>query len=233
MRLFGPRDSPPLHRGCRLEFAELKGSTYGAPILLCFNAVHRQQIARKRDSGLILASCPLQLLRCLDQQPRRLVLLDRCPAGLNCCRRPLGALVRRIQQEIRVAHQRAGRIKEAGLLRFTNRALFPANRLEAACRYFGQRPLRGMILGELAAFFGMSPRRLNRLFHRAGCDSPVRELRRQRLFGSLKEIQASSRSIDAIADDLHYSDRSSFVRAFRRAFGFYPSRFRKQPSDRE
>jgi len=87
-------------------------------------------------------------------------------------------------------------------------------------------------LADLAAYFGVGPRRLNRLFHRMGWASPIRELRRQRLLAVFDQIRTSSRSIEAIAEDAHYSDRSSFARAFQRAFGFYPNHLRDSTSRR-
>jgi AraC-like DNA-binding protein len=60
----------------------------------------------------------------------------------------------------------------------------------------------------------------------------MRTFRRQRLLEAFEQIQGSSRSIEAIAEDLQYHDRSSFARAFRRSFGVYPGTLRKRPPNR-
>jgi AraC-like DNA-binding protein len=56
--------------------------------------------------------------------------------------------------------------------------------------------------------------------------APMQAVRRQRLREAFERIQTSSISIEAIADELHYYDRASFSRAFRRAFGLYPGSLR-------
>jgi len=59
----------------------------------------------------------------------------------------------------------------------------------------------------------------------------MQAVRRQRLLEAFERIQGSAISIEAIADDLHYHDRSSFSRAFRRVFGVYPGAVRRGPSN--
>ena len=83
-------------------------------------------------------------------------------------------------------------------------------------------------LGDLAAAFGVSPRHLNRLFRSACGTSPVRAYRKQQLLEAQKQIAESDRPIEVIAEELRYSDRSSFARAFRRALGLYPGSVRRR-----
>jgi transcriptional regulator GlxA family with amidase domain len=56
----------------------------------------------------------------------------------------------------------------------------------------------------------------------------MRAFRWERLLEASEQLQTSSRSMEAIAEDLDFYDRSSFSRAFRRAFGFYPGTLRRR-----
>jgi AraC-like DNA-binding protein len=227
MAFIGPHSFRHNRRACRLKSHRTKTLTSRLPILLCFDPAHRQEMERTSGHRFVVASCPLHVLKCLDRLENRLVIIDRCPARLKCCRRPLAALQRRLPGTVREMQLGVEPVKAGGSRQINPRARLLSQRLGAACKYFGPRPPRGVTLSELAGFFRMSPRRLNRLFHSVSSLSPMRAFRRQRLLGAFHQLTTSTRSIEAVSEDLQYADRASFAKAFRRAFGMYPSSLRR------
>jgi len=87
-------------------------------------------------------------------------------------------------------------------------------------------------LESAAARLGYSPEHISRLFHKetgmtyhAWCER-VKMLRAARL---LRERTSASQ----VAQELRYSDESSFIRAFKRHYGMTPCRYRRQKGEPE
>lgn len=223
----GLREPPPGTGACRLRgngFRRLKGE---ASLLVCLDPAHQRRIGKECGSGLVPVFCPLQALECLNRDPRRVVILDRCPARLPCCRRPLSEL----QARIRVANQaipvdRKGRRPSVPPGSGLGPDLPSAERIRGTLLGLVGDLRRDLTLQDLSRLFGVSARHLHRRFLEAGCASPMKELRHLQLLGAYHEIAHSTRSISSIAEEMPYADPSSFTRAFRRAFGFYPGKLR-------
>ena|SRR2546425_7273301 len=232
MELIGSRGSPSDPTSCRLKDLNLRRLKSRTLLLVCLDPAHGLQIHKESRADLFVASCPLQVKHYLDEHPRHLVILDRCRASLRCCRRPLGELQNRIHQVVHGNPERMGLTHPPELLQSRQTGHLLTYQVQEAYRQLGGRSPQRITLRDLADLFAVSPRQLNRLFHLAVGIAPMQAFRRQRLLEAFQQIQASSRSIEAIAEDLHYHDRSSFSRAFRRAFGFYPGMLKKRPSNK-
>lgn len=197
-------------------------------VLVCLDPTHGVAIPEGSWPGLLLARCPLLVNRYLDLHPRQPVVLDRCRAALHCCRRPLAELEQRIRLDVRSPPTLCEsdfatglRDGDTGLAHHLN------DGLQKACRQFAELRDHKVTLQDLARYFAVSPRQLNRWFRAAAGTSAMRAYRAQCLRQAYDRIWASSCSIEAIAEDLNYHDRSSFARAFRRTFGLYPGRLRR------
>jgi AraC-like DNA-binding protein len=197
------------------------------PVLLCLDRVHRVRMQQVIGSRLAIASCPLQVRELLDSHPQQQVILDRCPAKLQCCRRPVGDLEFRIRRLVHRQPDRLAFINESRVDQAHRPATLLTNGLQQAIQRFRDRPPQQVTLQDLADAFGVGPRQLNRLSRSELGISAMRAFRRFRLFDGLREIRNSTRSIESVAERLNYCDRSSFARAFRRAFGIYPGRLRR------
>lgn len=225
METISSRDAPGGNYQCRLGDTEQVDARERTPLLLCLDSAHRRLLQEQLGGFLLTCSCPLLVWRAVEDDPGRTLLVDRCPARFPRCCRPLILLQRRIR---RAAHQPGGGSEPLEAREFSwGRDQAPlTDRLREICHR-----LRGssqtVTLGSLAVAFGVSPRQLNRHFHAAGAASPMRAFRREWLREAIELIRTASCPVEAIADDLGYSDRSSFSRAFRRAFGFYPAHLRK------
>ncbi|QHT62385.1 AraC family transcriptional regulator [Paenibacillus lycopersici] len=84
-------------------------------------------------------------------------------------------------------------------------------------------------LGEMAAFSGLSPRRLNTLFHQLFGLSPYAYLLQLRIRRSQELlVSRSGRTVAQIGQDVGFRDASHFVATFRRHTGETPERFRQR-----
>lgn len=81
-------------------------------------------------------------------------------------------------------------------------------------------------LGEVAAGCGVSAAYLCRLFRRYDRSSPWLLVRRARLQRAAERLAGGDRRIADLAREAGYADPFHFSRAFRRAFGIAPQRFR-------
>lgn len=97
--------------------------------------------------------------------------------------------------------------------------------MEEICAYVEEAD--DLRLERTAAHFGYCPEHLSRRFrseigmtYRAYCD----QVRMKRAAGLL---HAEGESISSVAEQLGYSDDSSFIRAFRRLYGITPSAYRR------
>src|SRR5438552_2737427 len=94
----GPRDTRrPRGTECQKNAPKL---AWGARrvVVVCLDPTHRTAIERWTGSAFLVAGCPLHVLRLLQANPGRRIILDRCPATLRCCPRPLLDLQRRIRK---------------------------------------------------------------------------------------------------------------------------------------
>lgn len=119
------------------------------------------------------------------------------------------------------------RVVIALLLRSSRHGEFPARTplIRSVCAYAEQAD--DLRLETIAARFGYCPEHLSRRFHqetglpyRMYCD----RLRMRRAALLLHDTEAD---ISSVAEQLGYSDSSSFIRAFRRIHGITPSAYRK------
>ncbi|SDQ13571.1 helix-turn-helix domain-containing protein [Leucobacter chromiiresistens] len=86
----------------------------------------------------------------------------------------------------------------------------------------------GVTVERLAAHHFLSVRQVHALFAGAS-DSPAAYLRRVRLSRAAELLEARERSgltVRAIAEEAGYSDSAAFIRAFTRAYGCSPTRWR-------
>ncbi len=74
---------------------------------------------------------------------------------------------------------------------------------------------------------GLSPRQFQRVFTRLVGESFKASLRRRRLERAGRQLQATRRSVLAIALDAGFESHEAFLRAFRQRFGRTPMEFRK------
>ncbi len=207
---------------CRLRNRTMPIAERHKPLLLCLDPSHRRQLRGRIGSFLRLSGCPLQILQFLERVPRATILMDRCTAKHACCRRPLASLQRSIKAFGRRSSLDRSRSLVPGSPQHGSAAQALLSSIRASFPQPRAAPERKVTLKDLAGHFGVNPRQLNRLFQRAGCESPMREFRRLQLLEAYRRIRASCQSIEAIAEDFQFADRSSFARAFYRVFGFYP-----------
>src|SRR2546426_435496 len=215
---------------CRLKDLGLRRLKPRTLLLLCLDAAHGSRILKYTNAGLFVSSCPLQVRQYLDEHPRQQVIMDRCRASLRCCRRPLGDLQHRIQGEVHRERGPIGLSNAPESTQSSHSGPISIDRVKEVCQRIGESSNQEIRLRDLADVFAVCPRQLNRLFHATMGLAPMQAVRRQRLLATFKQIRACSRSIEAIAEDLHYCDRSSFSRGFRRAFGFNPGMLKKRSS---
>jgi AraC-like DNA-binding protein len=93
---------------------------------------------------------------------------------------------------------------------------------------FLRAPERAWTLAELARVAGMSRTRFVEEFKRVTGQSPGRIVSRMRLTAVAHRLARERLSIEAAADEAGYSSSAAFVRAFQRAFGETPARWRRR-----
>ena len=181
-----------------------------------------------------MSECPLQILRTLGGERASPVILDRCQPGRRCCEALTPAL-----------EERAGRLLDirAELAPHGDGATYAAphetnhnplaGRLQKGCLDLIGQEVQAPVLGRLARNLGASIRQLNRMFRDAGLDSPAKEFRRLRLRRTLERVRTTTVSMEAIAEEMGYHDRASFVRAFVRVFGIAPASLRRRTRNQD
>lgn len=91
----------------------------------------------------------------------------------------------------------------------------------------GKQPGHPRTLDEWAAWAGLSPRSLSRLFVGETGLSFAQWRQQARLAEALKRL-ADGEAVGAIADELGYATPSNFIAMFKRAFGATPARYFKR-----
>jgi AraC-like DNA-binding protein len=108
-------------------------------------------------------------------------------------------------------------------------ARMPANRqLMQAINAFFAAPERSWTLEDMARAAGMSRTRFAEAFKLATGQTPGRIISRMRLTAVARRLVIDAVSVEAAADEAGYSSSAAFVRAFQRAFGETPARWRRQ-----
>ena len=197
------------------------------PLLLCLNPNHRLRMQNYLSSALVLIPCPLQALEYLDQDPKHQVIVDRCVTQLSCCRQPIARLQARIRLSAHQAPSPTMQPQTPESLKKIQDDRFHVDRMSGNNCGHAEDSYHEVTLKELAEQFKISPRQLNRLFHQAGCASPIREIRRRHLLEAYQKVLYSNDSLEKIAEQLDFYDGATFSRSFKRAFGFYPGHLRR------
>jgi len=91
-----------------------------------------------------------------------------------------------------------------------------------------QSPGSDRTLEDWAAWAGLSPRTLSRLF-RAETAMSFAQWRQQARLSLALERLAGGEAVSAVADALGYATPSNFIAAFRRSFGMPPARYFAKP----
>jgi AraC-like DNA-binding protein len=223
-----PRSDYQESGACPFRTVTPEQARKGRPQLLCLDPHHRTLLKRSVQSSVHSCTCPRELLAALDANPDLMVLLDNCPAAKECCLDPLEEVLVRVRQRIRAARAKAQELNPGTADdRPSYNESATRSYLLGACQRLTHESTQSLSLDRLASYLRMSPRKVNRSFHRAGLASPVRQSRHLSLLSAYRDIQSSNRSISEIAEDLHYQDASSFSRAFKRTFGVAPSMLRR------
>jgi AraC-like DNA-binding protein len=95
-----------------------------------------------------------------------------------------------------------------------------------AVRLVNEHPERGWTLEELARSVALSRSAFSERFRRATGEAPMRYLSRVRLTRAAGYLRGSDATLGEIAAVCGYSSEFTFSRAFKRAFGVAPGRFR-------
>jgi AraC family transcriptional regulator len=99
-------------------------------------------------------------------------------------------------------------------------------RVHRVLRFMEQNLRRNIPLSELAVLIGLSTSRLRHLFSVQTGLSPKQCLVKLRLARARRLLSDSSLSIDQIALEVGWQDRSHFERRFKRHYGMTPARYR-------
>jgi AraC family transcriptional regulator len=100
------------------------------------------------------------------------------------------------------------------------------DRAEAAKAFLAERLGERLGLADVARAVHVSPFHLARIFERHAGMPLHRYLTKLRLRTALERLHDGERSIAALATDLGFSSHGHFTEAFKREFGFAPSRVR-------
>ena len=91
-----------------------------------------------------------------------------------------------------------------------------------------REPARSWTLGDLARSSGTSRTVLADRFSALMGESPLAYLARWRLQLAARRLMTTDRKVLQVAYDVGYESEAAFSRAFRRAFGMPPARYRRE-----
>jgi AraC-like DNA-binding protein len=126
---------------------------------------------------------------------------------------------------------RANAVVAAVLLRLppASYAHLPADaRTNAVCRYINDNYASRITIDNLAALCTMSRRGLHQLFARQTGLTPIEYVIRTRLNKAAELLHTTGRTIDQIAGETGFCDRSHFTRLFARHMGRGPAAYRRE-----
>ncbi len=105
----------------------------------------------------------------------------------------------------------------------------PASRpIMLAINAFFRAPDRDWTLADLAKAAGMSRSRFAAEFKVSTGQTPARIISRMRLTATARRLASEALSVETAAAEAGYSSAAAFVRAFQRAFGETPARWRRR-----
>lgn len=99
--------------------------------------------------------------------------------------------------------------------------------VEIACQYIRGRISKGITVPKIAAAAGLSPSRLQQIFHARHTMSIMQYVEQQRLQEARYWLVHSGLRISEVAQRAGYTDSFYFSRRFRIAFGHSPREYRK------
>lgn len=102
-----------------------------------------------------------------------------------------------------------------------------SRRIVQAINAYLAQPERSWKLPELARISGMSRTRFVETFKGVTGQTPAKLLSRMRLTSVARRLSMESMSVERAAEAAGYSSSAAFVRAFQRAFGETPARWRR------
>ncbi|WP_199884060.1 AraC family transcriptional regulator [Anaerosinus massiliensis] len=96
-------------------------------------------------------------------------------------------------------------------------------------RYIEDNLYKKINLDDIAVHCGMSKYHLHRMFKSLTGESLMEYVQSRKLSSSLSELKDTSRRIIDIAMDYGFDYEQSYIRAFRKKFGFTPLKIRSEP----
>ncbi len=123
-----------------------------------------------------------------------------------------------------------GLIGLCGLLRDLQRGELeskPYSDLAEVIRRINESQGRGIRIPEMAGRMGLSVSQFNRKFKALSGMSPGAYIAKVRINAACQQLLGTDRTVVEIAEDLGFYDHSFFIRAFSKAVGMPPGRFRK------
>jgi len=177
----GPFESCPKGDLCRTRIRIPGQAAKGRTLLLCMSARHRRELQGSLGPGVLLVSCPLEVLGILEVSSAPRVILDRCEACRSCCRHALTQLEMRLEL-LGSVHPYPSAVlpgtEPSGSGRYR---LSPSERFREASHYLELVSKGNVSLAALASLSGVTTRQITRLFRQANQESPMRQIRRMRL----------------------------------------------------
>jgi len=96
-------------------------------------------------------------------------------------------------------------------------------------RYIEENLYKKFSLDDIAMHCGMSKYHLHRMFKSLTGESLMEYVQSRKLSSSISELKDTSRRIIDIAMDYGFDYEQSYIRAFRKKFGFTPLKIRSEP----
>ena len=101
-------------------------------------------------------------------------------------------------------------------------------RLQRVLQFVDENLQSSIALKDLASIASLSPFYFSRAFRRVTGSSPQRYVRQRRLEKAKELLADGSASLADVALTCNFSSQSSFTRAFTRAFGVAPGKYRER-----
>lgn len=105
--------------------------------------------------------------------------------------------------------------------------------LAPAVRLVNEHPERAWTVDELAGHVGLSRSAFSERFRRMTGEAPIRYLSRVRLTRAAECLRSSDATLAEVAALCGYGSEFSLSKAFKRAFGLSPGRYRRAPEQLE
>lgn len=171
---------------------------------------------------------PYIMLRAADLPDAVAPLIELIIAELDATRPGAVPLRTRLMETILVYALRAWLRRDDGARACGSLSALRDPSLARALALIHRDPARSWTLAQLARAVGMSRATFARRFHDAVGVTPMHYLTQRRLDLARRRLRSSTDTLDTIAEEVGYANAFSLSRAFRRAFGLSPRRFRAQ-----